>query len=147
MTGAKPDSVLLLFLRIGAFCCFVGWAWVHFYWEGPFGILLRRDGSYALAERFGIGWDEFVGTGAEDGTIQKWIARMAWPYLICCFLTLTVRKKSSVQMAILIGGSGLLVVLGTRLSALALECGSGLRACPNHRIPVWLCQDCPGGSL
>lgn len=111
MTEGTPDNVLVLFLRIGAFCCFAGWAWVHFYWEGPFGILLWQDGSYALAERFGIGWAEFVGTGANDGIVQKWIARLAWLFLLCGFLSLTTRKKSWIQMAILTGGSGLLVAL------------------------------------
>lgn len=111
MTQAKIDSLLLLLLRIGAFCCFAGWAWVHFYWEGPYGILLWQDGSYALAERLGISWEEFVGTGADDGTIQKWLGRIGWLFLICAVVTLTVRKKSRIQMAILIGGSGLLVVL------------------------------------
>ncbi len=111
MTQTKTDSLLLLFLRIGAFGCFAAWAWVHFYWEGPYGILLWQDGTYALAERLGISWEEFVGTGADDGFVQKWLARVGWLYLICGILTLTVRKKSSIQMAILIGGSGLLVVL------------------------------------
>ena len=107
----KPDSLLVLVLRVGSFCCFAGWAWVQFYWEGPYGILLWHDGSYALAERLGISWDEFVGTGANDGIIQKWLGRIAWLYLICGILTLTVRKKSWFQMAILVGGSGMLVVL------------------------------------
>jgi hypothetical protein len=106
----RPDS-LLLALRLGAFCCFAGWAWVHFYWEGPYGILLWQEGSYALAERLGISWDEFVGTGADDGIIQRWLGRIGWLYLICGILTLTVRKKSWIQMALLVGGSGLLVVL------------------------------------
>lgn len=111
MTNAKSDKLLLLFLRIGAFACFAGWWWQHFYWEGPYGILLWQEHSYALAERMGITWHEFVGTGASDGTIQKWLARVAWLYLICTIVTLTVRKKSRLQMAILIGGSGLLLVL------------------------------------
>ena len=64
----NPDRLILLLLRIGAFCCFAGWAWVQFYWEGPYGILLWQDGSYALAERLGVSWEEFVGTGANDGT-------------------------------------------------------------------------------
>lgn len=111
MTPSKPDRLLLLILRIGGFCCFVGWAWVHFYWEGPYGILLWRDETFALADWFGISWDEFVGTGANDGFLQTWLGRIAWLYLGSSILTLTVRKKSRVQMAFLIGGSGLLIVL------------------------------------
>jgi len=111
MIRSIPDNLLLLFLRLGGFCCFAGWAWVHFYWEGPYGILLWQDATYTLAERWGISWDEFVGSGANDGFIQKWVARIGWLYLVCSILTLTVRKKSWIQMAVLIGGSGLLIVL------------------------------------
>ncbi len=111
MTQPKFDHVLILFLRLGAFLCFAGWTWVHFYWEGPYGILLWQDSTYALADRFGISWDEFVGSGADDGFVQKWAARIGWLFLACGVLTLTVRKNSWIQMATLIGGSGLLTIL------------------------------------
>tara|TARA_R110000850_G_scaffold27067_6_gene76807 strand:- start:726 stop:1622 length:897 start_codon:yes stop_codon:yes gene_type:complete len=111
MNSAKLDSVLLLFLRLGAFLCFAGWTWVHFYWEGPYGILLWQDSTYALADRFGVSWDEFVGSGSDDGLVQKWVGRVGWLYLACTILTLTVRKKSKFQMAGLVGGSGLLIIL------------------------------------
>lgn len=111
MTQAKLDSILLLCIRLGAFFCFAGWTWVHFYWEGPYGILLWEDTTYSLASQFGFSWDEYVGTGANDGLVQKWIRSIAWLYMVCSIITLTVRKKSYIQMAALIGGSGLLVIL------------------------------------
>jgi len=111
MSEAKTDKILLLVLRIGAFCCFAGWAWVQCYWEGPYGVLLWQDETYALAERFGIGWDEFVGTGADDGLVQKWLGRIGWLYLIGAIVALTARNKSWFQLAYLIIGSGLLMVL------------------------------------
>lgn len=111
MNQLKPDQVLLILLRLGAFLCFAGWTWVHFYWEGPYGVLLWQDSTHEFASRLGISWDEFVGSGADDGFVQKWIARTGWLYLICAIATLTVRKKSKIQMAILIGGSGLLTIL------------------------------------
>jgi len=107
----KHENLAMLCLRLGAFLCFVGWTWVHFYWEGPYGILLWQESTYELAERFGISWDEFVGTGVNDGLVQAWISRVAWLYLACTILTLTVRKNSSMQMIALVGGSGLLIVL------------------------------------
>ena len=55
---------------MGAFLCLLGWAWVHLYWEAPYGILLWQDVTFRLAEGFGIGWDDFVGSGANDGLIQ-----------------------------------------------------------------------------
>jgi len=111
MTKPASDNLLLLFLRLGGFFCFAGWAWVHFYWEGPHGVLLWQDNTYQLAEWFGMSWEEFVGSGANDGFIQKWVSRIGWLYLACCILTLTARRNSQFQMAGLIGGSGLLVVM------------------------------------
>ncbi|MCO8125468.1 hypothetical protein NHH03_27260 [Stieleria sp. TO1_6] len=111
MDKPKPDKLPLACLRWGAFLCFAGWAWVHFYWEGPYGVLLWQDATYDLATRFGITWDDFVGTGADDGLVQKWIARIWWLYLVCAVLTLTVRKGAWIQMSGLVVGSGLLTVL------------------------------------
>jgi hypothetical protein len=111
VNNPKPDRNLILFLRLGALFCFAGWTWVHFYWEGPYGVLLWQDTTYALAERLGISWDAFVGTGADDGLVQKWIAWIGWLYLGCMVLTITVRRKSRIQMAALVGGSGLLTIV------------------------------------
>ncbi len=111
MSKPKLDNLLQLCLRLGAFLCFAGWSWVHFYWEGPYGILLWHDSTYDLAASFGVSWDDFVGSGADDGLIQKWIGRMSWLYLGFTILTLTVRENSRFQMAALVGASGLLAVL------------------------------------
>ena len=111
LRGLSNDRYLLFCLRLGAFLCLAGWTWVHFYWEGPYGALLWHDGTYDLAESLGVSWDEFVGTGANDGFVQIWIRRISWLYLICTILSLTVRKGTRFQMAGLVVGSGLLVVL------------------------------------
>lgn len=105
------DRSLVLLLRLGAFLCFAGWTWHHFYWEAPYGILLWHDATYAFAGQWGISWEEFVGTGAADGFVQKWVARVGWLYLACTILSLTVRKGAWIQMAALVGGSGLLTIL------------------------------------
>lgn len=107
----ESDSILIRTLRLGAFLCFAGWTWVHFYWEGPYGILLWQENTFAFASKLGIHWDEFVGTGVEDGFVQKWIARTALLFLACTILALTVRKNSWVQMGVLSGGSALLTIL------------------------------------
>ena len=85
--------------------------WVHYYWEGPYGVLLWHDTTYELAERFGITWDDFVGTGANDGLLQLWIGKIWWLYFVCAALSLTVRKRSWFQMSALVIGSGLLILL------------------------------------
>jgi hypothetical protein len=105
------DQKLILLLRLGTFLCFAGWTWVHFYWEGPYGVLVWQDATFELANKFGIRWEEFVGTGADDGLVQRWLARIAWLYLACTILTVTVRQKSWFQMFLLVLGSGLLTVL------------------------------------
>ena len=108
---SNQDNLPIICLRLGAFLCFAGWTWVHFYWEAPYGVLLWQDSTFELATRLGITWDEFVGTGAGDGVVQKWIARIWWLYLACTVLTVTVRKKSWIQMSALVLGSGMLTFL------------------------------------
>ncbi|MDF1752089.1 MAG: hypothetical protein P1U89_04850 [Verrucomicrobiales bacterium] len=111
MTESKIDRMLLLILRLGAFGCFAGWTWVHFYWEGPYGALLWNDATFELAERFGFSWEGFVGSGANDGLVQKWISGIGWLYLSGCVFTLLVRENSRVLKGCLIAGSGLLLIL------------------------------------
>ena len=91
--------------------CFAGWTWGHLYWAAPYGVLLWNDATYQLADQLGIRWDEFVGSGAGDGWVQRWISRIGWLYFACAVLTVTVRRHSYFQMAALIAGSGLLAVL------------------------------------
>ncbi|WDQ15865.1 hypothetical protein [Rhodopirellula sp. P2] len=107
----SQDRGLVTILRVAAFLCFAGWTWGHYYWEGPYGVLLWQDATYSFAEWLGVSWDEFVGTGADDGWLQVWLSRITWLYLGCAVLTLTVRRRSTFQMAALIGGGGLLAVL------------------------------------
>ena len=102
---------LVLLLRLGTLCCFAGWTWVHFYWEAPYGVLFWQSDTYQLAEDYGVSWDQFVGTGAYDGLVQTWLARIAWLYLACTLMALTVQRRAWAQMAVLITGSGLLTVL------------------------------------
>lgn len=117
MSRLSSDRALLLLLRLGTFLCFAGWAWVHFYWQGPYGVLLWQDSTFALAGRWGIDWQEFVGTtGANDGTVQRWIGAVAWFYLAMVVLSLTVRAKPGWRwrwqlVALGGGGAGLLLLL------------------------------------
>ncbi|MCC9640682.1 hypothetical protein LOC71_00225 [Rhodopirellula sp. JC740] len=122
-TSAKQDSIdtihqrsLLWILRLAAGLCFAGWAWVHYYWEGPYGVLLWQDATYDFAESLGVSWEEFVGTGANDGWLQVWLSRITWLYVICTIVCFTVGRTSfrmfeRLQVAALLGGCGLLVVL------------------------------------
>ena len=96
---------------MGAFLCLLGWAWVHLYWEAPYGILLWQDVTYSLAEDFGIGWDDFVGSGANDGLIQKWMSRIGWLYVLGALLAITAQKRAWIQMGALVGAGILLSVL------------------------------------
>ncbi len=107
----RAERTRVLILRLAALLCFAGWTWGHLYWEGPYGVLLWQDGTYDLASQLGIHWDEFVGSGAGDGWVQRWISRIGWLYLACTILTLTVGKRSYLQMAALAGGSGTLAAL------------------------------------
>ncbi|MGY8718914.1 MAG: hypothetical protein ACKVI3_14170, partial [Verrucomicrobiia bacterium] len=81
MTSPRSDAFLILILRLSAGLCLLGWAWVHLYWEGPYGILLWNENTYALAESWGIGWEEFVGSGANDGLVQTGLKWIGWLYV------------------------------------------------------------------
>ena len=111
MPGEKQDQTLLLCLRLGAFLCFAGWAWVHFYWQAPYGVLLWQNNIFSLLERIGFTWEEFVGTGAGDGWVQEWSGRVGWLFLACTILSLTARNGSRFQMIGLLGGSLFLIIL------------------------------------
>ena len=111
MKHLKTDRLALLLLRLGAFLCLIGWTWVHFYLEPPYGVLLWQDSTYAFAEKLGISWDDFVGSGANDGLVQKWMTWTGWLFLACAVLAITVRRKAWIQMAGLTGGSLLLALV------------------------------------
>ena len=59
----------------------------------------------------GVSWQDFVGTGADDGFVQQWVGRLFWPYLVCMVLSMTARSRSWLQLSGLACGSGLLVFL------------------------------------
>ncbi|MEM9157509.1 MAG: hypothetical protein AAGB46_00565 [Verrucomicrobiota bacterium] len=111
MNDTKFDKLLILLFRLGAFFCFAGWTWTHLYWEGPYGILLWQDSTYDFAQSFGFDWDAFVGSGSNDGIIQKSISLIGWLYLACAVLCLSVRKDSRYQKIALVGGFGLFASL------------------------------------
>jgi len=111
MTFPRSDALLSWILRLSAGLCLLGWAWGQLYWEGPYGILFWNESTYALAESWGMGWEEFVGSGANDGLVQNWLKWIGWVYLICAVVTVSVRRGARVQMAVLVAGTGLLTVL------------------------------------
>jgi len=107
----QTEASCTFVLRMAAFSCFAGWGWVHYYWEGPYGVLFWDENLYRQAERLGISWETFVGSGANDGLVQTVIGQMFWLYLGAAILTLTVRRGAWIQMVLLLFGSGLLAMV------------------------------------
>lgn len=105
------ESLAVITVRAGAFFCFLGWWWVHFYWEAPYGVLIWHEDTFALAESFGISWESFIGTGANDGLIQVWTSRIGWIFLACALFCLTAKSSSVWQFAGLALGSMLLTLI------------------------------------
>lgn len=105
------DQILILILQAGTVLCLLGWTWTHFYWEGPYAVLVWNETTHSLAEKLGLGWEEFVGTGANDGLVQRWLHVLAWFYLGVTVCTLTVRRKSTYQLVPLLLAVVLLGVL------------------------------------
>ena len=56
--------------------CFSGWAWGHLYWEPTYIYLMERD-NFEWFQKFGYTWEDFAGTGSNDGLIQKCVIVLA----------------------------------------------------------------------
>ncbi len=117
MKERTSERVLIWLLRVGTFLCFGGWAWVHFYWEGPYGTLVWHDSTFEMAQNWGLSWEDFVGTGANDGVVQVWLGRLFWLYLACAVASLVSAESKKlvwlkwIQSALLVLGMGLLSLL------------------------------------
>ncbi|MEM6779597.1 MAG: hypothetical protein AAF670_18225 [Planctomycetota bacterium] len=103
---------LVLILRFSASLCLAGWAWVHLYWEGPLGVLLWSDNTLEWAKQLGYSWNEFVGTGANDGLIQRLQRGIGWTLLLAAAGAVLVRSPGKTAWAMGIIGSLLLFLIG-----------------------------------
>ncbi|WP_149496569.1 hypothetical protein [Roseiconus lacunae] len=108
---ANDPRTAMILLRFATFLCLGGWAWGHLYWEGPYGVLLWQDSTYQIAQWLGISWDEFVGSGAGDGWVQRCNVWIGWFYALAAVLSLTARRTSYVQLAILTTSTLMLGIL------------------------------------
>ena len=83
----SPDSALLTLLRLGTFLCFSAWAWVHYYWEGPYAVLIWNETTFDWAESLGYDWNDVVGTGYNDGLFQSALSQIYWGYILCAIIS------------------------------------------------------------
>lgn len=111
MPDPKTDSLLMWTLRLAVGLCLLGWAWDHLYWEGPYGILLWREETFSWAAARGIDWETFVGTGANDGLVQRWMEWIGWVYLLGGVAAFIVRPKTWIPLILLAVTAVLLVLL------------------------------------
>jgi len=109
------DRTILLLLQVGAFLCLTGWTWVHFYWSSPIGTLLWGNSSWTLAQKLGMDWQSFVGTGANDGFVHKVLFVIKWLLLTATAATLVATKKHWPQKALILMGSLLLTIVSYAL--------------------------------
>ena len=122
VTLANDDRWLVRLLRFGAFACLAGWAWQHLYWEGPYGPLFWRGEALDFFAHHGGDWDDFVGQTPGAGAVQRWIAWMAWPYVICAALTITARQRAWLQLSgLAVGGLCLAALAYSKYLAAARE--------------------------
>lgn len=96
-------------LRLSTFFCFAGWAWGHLYWEPSYASILWNDTTFTWFQQLGYSWEEFVGTGANNGLIQKFFRWIGWLFLGGSILSFTVRRNSWIQLTMLLF-SGLLIL-------------------------------------
>jgi len=109
--GFNQELKLILSLRVGAFLCLLGWAWVHFYWEAPYAILVWNETVFSWVERGGGDWEKFVGTGSNDGLLQQVVRQLFWIFLIAAAASFAARKCSIWKLIALLMGSLFLIIL------------------------------------
>ena len=107
-------AILTSCLRLGTFLCFAGWAWAHLYWEPSYSSLLWSDATFEWFQNRGYSWEDFAGTGANDGLVQQAIRWIGWLFVAGAVLSLTARRKSWIQLGLLSCSS--LVMLGVAIA-------------------------------
>ena len=66
----KQTRTLEYCLRISTFFCFSGWAWGHLYWEPTYTSILWSETTFEWFQKFGYTWEDFAGTGSNDGPVS-----------------------------------------------------------------------------
>jgi hypothetical protein len=106
------DKALLWLLRISCCLCFAGWAWQHVYWDVPLGVVLWDPEVYDFMVGLGImDWDSFVGDGETESFVRRVVVAVGWFHAVLAVISLTVRKKSYVQLSLLGAGACLLTAV------------------------------------
>ncbi len=109
--GVWQTRVLTSCLRLSVFCCFAGWAWGHLYWEPSYSSILWSDVTFEWSQNFGYSWDDFAGTGANDGLIQRCVRWMGWLLVGGAILSFTARRSSWIQLGLLSSSALLLLAI------------------------------------
>jgi hypothetical protein len=106
------DTRLEWTLRIGACACFAGWAWQHLRWSVPYdAVLWNPDYMGWLSDRMGMSWETYVAEGMTDHRILLGVRCVGWIHLMLAALTLITGRASTVGVACLGFGGGLLGLL------------------------------------
>lgn len=90
--------VLEYCLRASTFFCFAGWAWGHLYWEPSYTSILWSDVTFEWIQQFGYDWDDFAGTGANDGLVQRGVQGIGWLLVGGAILSLTATRTTWIQL-------------------------------------------------
>ena len=97
-------------LRFGTAACFLGWAWQHLYWEGPYAAVLWKPWVFNLLGQFGLDWDTIVGRGDGSGLILRFSRLVGWFLVVCGILALTVKRGARLQITALCIGCACLLL-------------------------------------
>ena len=94
----KQTRTLEYCLRVSTFFCFSGWAWGHLYWEPTYSSILWSETTFEWFQKFGYTWEDFAGTGSNDGLIQKCVHCIGWLFLGASILSFSATRNSWIQL-------------------------------------------------
>ena len=97
----KQTQILEYCLRVSTFFCFSGWAWGHLYWEPTYSSILWSETTFEWFQKFGYTWEDFAGTGSNDGLIQKCVHCIGWLFLGASILSFSATRTSWIQLSFL----------------------------------------------
>lgn len=97
----KQTQILEYCLRVSTFFCFSGWAWGHLYWEPTYSSILWSETTFEWFQKFGYTWEDFAGTGSNDGLIQKCVHCIGWLFFGASILSFSATRTSWIQLSFL----------------------------------------------
>ncbi|PXA04784.1 hypothetical protein DDZ13_06350 [Coraliomargarita sinensis] len=105
-TDKENRCRLIGILRLGSCACFLGWAWQHLRWGGPYDAVLWNPNYCGwLADLLGVSWEAYVAEVVTDSRILFGVRLLGFFYAALAVVSITARRDRFVQLSFLALGS------------------------------------------